>query len=75
MSLENGRFKKCCKNLKTLFKENEICGKDLPFISRQDLDVSFKMKVFRDRMDLEKHFQNLDSQNGQLIYTKNKKYL
>ena len=28
-------------------------------ISRQDLDVSFNINVFRDRVALEKHFQQL----------------
>ena len=57
-SLENGRFIKYNKILKTNFINDEIKGIDLPNITRNHLK-QFGINIFGDRIALETHFQSL----------------
>ena len=57
--MENGRFEKYQTILKEKFVQSEVNGADLHLITRSNLHLSFGIKNFRDRVDLEAHFQNL----------------
>lgn len=65
ISLDNGRFRKYCEKLKDSFVKNELKGGDLPDISRQDLDISFGIKSFSDRVALEKHLRGLQQNENE----------
>eukprot|EP01084_Bolivina_argentea_P178767 308996_1 len=59
-SLESGRYNKYIKILEKGFTEIEIEGFDLPDLLRTDLvQAPFNIKSFKDRRDLEKHFNSL----------------
>lgn len=63
-SLENGRFIKYSEKLKQYFQSDGITASDLPDLTRNDLRT-FGIELFRDRVDLEKHFQNLAKQSSE----------
>ena len=62
-SLDNGRYKKYCFQLRKKFGESGITGADLPSINRQDLHLSFGVTGFQDRRALEDEFLKLDPQS------------
>ena len=58
--LENGRYVKHINKLKMGFIKSEIIGEDLPELTKQDLAITpFEIGSFRDRKQLEEHFQSL----------------
>ena len=63
ISLENGRFKKYSQVLGKSFNDNSLKGGDLPDVTRRDLQ-DFGVKVFGDRVSLEKYCQGLGNQEG-----------
>ena len=56
--LEDGRFIQYCGVLRSGFCSDNVKSKDLPLLSTSELK-NFGVRVFRDRLDLTKHFQSL----------------